>query len=97
MTDWKVVRGTQETEPLEVDTSLSTDTVYLRKNIEQIEVKDVVTEDTVQMWQYEEKEMTVAEYTQYLMIRESTKTITSFQAQNAIDEYTMQLMEEGVL
>ena len=63
MTDWKKVTGTQPERPEEIDRTSSPSTVYLRKNIEQVE-KEVEGADgkiqTVTEWQYDEKEMTVA-------------------------------------
>ena len=65
MTDWKKVTGTQPERPEEIDRTSSPSTVYLRKNIEQVE-KEVEGADgkmqTVTEWQYDEKEMTVEEY-----------------------------------
>ena len=95
MTDWKQVRGTQSEKPLEVDSSSSTSTVYLRRNIEEVEVE--VSDSKVKMWQYEERELTREEYAVYQMIEESTKTITSFQKQEVIDEYTEELIAGGVI
>jgi len=97
MTDWKIVRGTQVEKPAEVDGFSSTQTVYLRRNIEQITVTDETTNEKVTMWQYEERQMSTAEYTQYRMVQESTETITSFQKQTVIDEYTIELIEGGIL
>ena len=97
MTDWTQVRGTQTEKPLEVDTCSSTNTVYLRKNITQVEVEDVVSKEKVTMWQYDERQMTPAEYAQYQMVQESTNTITAFQKQTVIDEYTEELIAGGVI
>lgn len=67
MTDWKKVTGTQPERPEEIDRTSSPSTVYLRKNIEQVE-KEVEGADgekmTVTEWQYDEKEMTVEEQIQ---------------------------------
>lgn len=71
--------------------------MYLRKNIEQIEVEDPTTKEKVTMWQYDERQMTPAEYTQYQMIQESTETITAFQEQAVIDTYTEELIAGGVI
>lgn len=71
--------------------------MYLRKNIEQIEVEDPTTKEKVTMWQYDERQMTPAEYTQYQMIQESTETITAFQEQAVIDAYTEELIAGGVI
>ena len=97
MTDWKQVRGTQTTRPLEVDTSSSTKTVYLRRNIEQVEIEDSQSEKTVTMWEYEERQMTPEEYSQYLLVQESVNTITTFQKQSVIDDYTADLLKEGLI
>lgn len=108
MTDWKKVIGTQPERPQEVDKISSPTTVYLRRNIEQIER---TTEEingktqTLTEWQYEEKEISVAEYEQMLLIyqiiekrtEEIVKSVTKFQKERVIDEYTMQLIEEGVI
>lgn len=56
-------------------------------------------------WQRDERELTVEEYEQMKLMEEivsSTKedivsSVTDFQKEAAIDEYTMQLVEEGVL
>lgn len=81
--------------PLEVEQNNST--VYLRKNITQVTETDVITKEKIKLWQYDEKEMTVDEYYQYQLIQESTNTIMNYQKQDTIDEYTEQLIEEGVL
>lgn len=95
MTDWKVVRGSQSERPLEVEENTST--VYLRRNIEQVVIADVTTEEEVTLWEYEEKEMSKSEYAQYLMVKESTDTITNYQKQDTIDAYTEELIEQGVI
>lgn len=97
MTNWKLVQGTQLNKPLEVDNYSSPTTVYLRRNIEQIEIQDSMSEEKYTVWQYEERQMTKAEYSQYLMIQESTQTITSFQEQTVIDSYTEELIAGGII
>lgn len=84
---------------MEVDTASSRNTVYLRRNIRQIDVVDNTgdEETTVKMWEYEERQMTPAEYIQYSMIQESTETITAFQEQAVIDRYTEELIEGGLI
>ena len=49
------------------------------------------------MWEYEERQMTSNEYSQYKMIQESTNIITSFQEQAVIDAYTEELIAGGVI
>ena len=108
MTDWKKVTGTQPERPEEIDWTSSPSTVYLRKNIEQVE-KEVEGADgkmqTVTEWQYDEKEMTVEEYENMALIKsvveENTsgivESVTQFQKDAVIDEYTAQLIEEGLI
>ena len=108
MTDWKKVTGTQPDKPEEVDRTSSPSTVYLRKNIEQV-IREVEGNDgkiqTVNEWQYDEKEMTVEEYENMALMKsvveENTsgivESVTQFQKDAVIDEYTQQLMEEGVI
>ena len=97
MTNWTQVMGTQPEKPLEVDTYSSKNTVYLRKNITQVEIEDTISKEKVRMWQYDERQMTPSEYAQYQMIQESTSTITSFQEQAVIDSYTEELIAGGVI
>ena len=108
MTDWKKVTGTQPDKPEEVDRTSSQSTVYLRKNIEQV-TREVEGSDgkmqTVTEWQYDEKEMTVKEYENMALIKsvveENTsgivESVTQFQKDTVIDEYTQQLIEEGLI
>ena len=60
MTDWTQVRGTQPEKPLEVDTCSSTSTVYLRKNIEQIEADTAEVERKIA--EYDARFATATEY-----------------------------------
>lgn len=95
MTEWTTIRGSQADQPLEVEQN--NNTVYLRKDIKQVNVKNPDTKETVSLWEYQEKQMTDFEYAQYQMVQESTNTIVSYQKQDTIDEYTEQLVEEGVI
>lgn len=108
MTDWKKVTGTQPDKPEEVDRTSSPSTVYLRKNIEQA-TREVEDSDgkmqTVTEWQYDEKEMTVKEYENMALMKSVVKentsgiveSVTQFQKDAVIDEYTQQLIEEGLI
>lgn len=108
MTDWKKVTGTQPDKPEEVDRTSSPSTVYLRKNIEQV-TREVEGSDgetqTVTEWQYDEREMTVEEYENMALMKsvveENTfgivESVTQFQKDAVIDEYTQQLIEEGLI
>ena len=97
MTDWKQVTGSQSEKPLEVDTVSSNSTVYIRRNIKEIEVENEVSGDKVTMWQYEERQLTPQEYALYTILNEGIDKITDFQKQSVIDEYTEELIKEGVI
>lgn len=81
--------------------------MYLRRNIKQVE-KEVEGEtggQTEKEWQYEEQELSVAEYEQMILMQqvvekkteEIMESVTQFQKEAVIDEYTMQLIEEGLI
>nr|UVX80321.1 MAG: hypothetical protein [Bacteriophage sp.] len=61
--------------------------------------------EPVTEWEYEEKELTVEEYRQMILMQqvvtENTQgiveSVTQFQKEAVIDEYTTQLIEEGVI
>lgn len=61
---WKNVTGCQPNKPDEVDTTSSPTTVYLRRNIRQTEITS--GEETIQVWEYEEAQLTKEEYEEYL-------------------------------
>ena len=104
MTNWKKVFGTEETKPEEYDTKSSPTTVYQRRNVTQVTREDN-DKKKVTGWEREERELTVSEYEQMLLMQEIVAsssstivtTVTDFQKATAIDEYTAQLIEEGVL
>lgn len=99
MTDYVNVECMQEGKPLEIDTDSSPSVVYQRQNI--VEVDAVGTEGDVDYnpkhWEYEERTMTRTEYAQYVIAMEQANEINEHSTEAAIDEYTMQLIEEGVL
>lgn len=59
----------------------------------------------VKGWEREERELTIGEYEQMMLTREVVNenkadivaSVTDFQKAEVIDEYTMQLVEEGLL
>lgn len=61
--------------------------------------------EAVNAWQYEERELTVEEYENMLLMQqivsENTtgivESVTQFQKEAVIDEYTEQLIEEGLI
>ena len=60
---WKNVTGCQPNKPDEVDTTSSPTTVYLRRNIRQTEITS--GEETIQVWAYEEAQLSLEEYKEY--------------------------------
>lgn len=68
--DWRIVRGSQEEQPAAIDTTSSADVVYIRKDIERINVPGMDGQ-TVEMWQYNEAVLTVAEYDEFNMVKEA--------------------------
>jgi hypothetical protein len=61
--------------------------------------------EKVTQWEYEECEMSVEEYKQIILMQQVigektqaiVQSVTEFQKEAVIDEYTMQLIEEGLL
>ena len=108
MTDWRIVEGSQTERPEEVDKTSSPSIVYLRRNIEQAERESEGIDGKTQtqsIWQYEERELTKEEYENMKLIEQIVanqtsgivETVTEFQKESVIDEYTTQLIEEGLL
>lgn len=108
MKEWKMQQGTQEERPEEIDRVSSPTTVYLRRNIKQV-MREVEGESgemqSVPGWEYEEQEMSVEEYENMILMQqvvtENTsgivESVTQFQKETVIDEYTAQLIEEGII
>lgn len=84
MTEWKKITGTQPECPAEVDAASSPTTVYLRRNVKRITQTDENGE-SVQMWEYEEREMTVAEYSDMLASLETPATKMIMQSLSALE------------
>ena len=84
MTEWKKITGTQPECPADVDAASSPTTVYLRRNVKQITQTDEDGE-SVQMWEYEEREMTMAEYSDMLASLESPGTKMIMQSLSALE------------
>lgn len=72
MTDWRTVQGSQSVRPEEFDTSTSKVTVYQRKNIERITVDNEGVQ--TELWQYDERQMTYAEYFDLCVRRNAANT-----------------------
>ncbi len=71
--NYRVVKGSQPIRPAELDTTSSPTTVYLRKDIKRITEVDEEGNETY-LWQYEEAQLTPAEYKVYLAESESAQT-----------------------
>lgn len=89
-----------------MDRSSSPTTVYLRRNIIRKEPEEGEDqENQTAVWQYEERELTKEEYEQMLLMQQVVaektegiaESVTQFQKNTVIDEYTMQLIEEGII
>lgn len=102
--EWRTVFGTEPEKPQEFDERLSPTTVYQRRNVVG---KTKVEEDGTKVvgWEREERELTLDEYQQMKLVQEVVNTnkseivssVTDFQKSAVIDEYTLQLVEEGLL
>lgn len=100
MTEYKLVESMQSDKPLDIDITSSPNIVYQRKNIKSVEATESRQTDFAykpKHWEYEERELTQDEYSQYLIAMEQAKAINEHSDNEAIDNYTMQLMNEGEL
>ena len=99
MTEYKLVESMQSDKPLDNDAISSPNIVYQRKNHKSVESAGSVDDFTYKPkhWEYEERELTQDEYSQYLIAMEQAKEINEHSDEEAIDNYTRQLMDEGVL
>lgn len=104
MKEWREVFGTEAAKPEELDTQQSPTTVYQRRNIKR-ETRTEPDGKNVTGWMREERELTLEEYHQMMLMQqivaENTQgivdSVTEFQKGAVIDEYTMQLIEEGII
>lgn len=99
MTEYKLVESMQSDKPLDIDITSSPNIVYQRKNIKSVEATGSEEDFTYKPrhWEYEERELTQDEYSQYLIAMEQAKEINEHSDNEAIDNYTMQLMQEGII
>nr|DAQ56500.1 MAG TPA: hypothetical protein [Caudoviricetes sp.] len=74
MTEYKLVESMQSDKPLDIDTTSSPNIVYQRKNIKSVEATGSEDDFTYKPkhWEYEERELTQDEYSQYLIAMEKT-------------------------
>lgn len=84
--------------PLEVDVNSSPDGVYVRRNI-----TETKTDEGTTLFNYEEAFMSQSEYENYKhnqyenVVTDSLKDFTVRRESEIIDDYTLQLVEEGSL
>ena len=98
------VFGTEAEQPEEFDTTASPTTVYQRRNIKKA-TKEDADGKKVTGWQREEREMSRDEYDRLTLMQEVVasnttgivESVTQFQKDAVIDEYTQQLIEEGLI
>ena len=99
---WREVFGTEAEQPEEFDTTASPTTVYQRRNIKKA-TKEDADGKKITGWQREEREMSREEYDRLTLMQEVVasnttgivESVTQFQKDAVIDEYTQQLIEEG--
>lgn len=104
MKEWRKVFGTEAAMPEEFDTAQSPSTVYQRRNVKKA-TKTEENGNKVTGWEREERELTLAEYQTMMLMSEIVSdntsgiiaSVTEFQKEAVIDEYTQQLMEEGAI
>ena len=99
MTEYKLVESMQSDKPLDIDTTSSPNIVYQRPTIKSVEATGSEADFTYKPkhWEYEERELTQDEYSQYLIAMEQVQAINEHSDNEAIDNYTMQLMQEGII
>ena len=84
MTEWIKAETAEEEKPIDIDTTLSPTTVYERRNITQSQRK-CGDDETQTVWEYEEREMTIAEYEKMKNDLETPATILIMQTLSAMD------------
>ena len=99
MTQWIVSQCGYNDKPSALDTTSSPTTVYERRNFKEIIVPAVEEgEEDTTMWEYEERTYTKEEYDMITSTRDTIVPAISFKHDNdIIDEYTVNLIEEGLL
>lgn len=83
MTDWRKAQGSQAEQPAEFDTTTSAVIVYQRRNIERVTASNADGR-TTELWQYEEREMSQAEYTD-LKIKQNRADIDYIAMEMGVD------------
>lgn len=90
---WNHVKGSQEMEPKLLE--ITTNTVYLRKNVTRITEEPKNDEDSsVELWQYEECQLTIAEYEEYMANMQNPSTV---QIMQQMSEMQSNMEMQGVM
>ena len=84
-------------EPLKVDTISSSKGVYVRKNIKQVKTIDEDTQEEIIKYQYEEAFLTHGQYQDYVRMQYLIEQVETKRENEIIDEYTLELMNTGVI
>nr|DAV62672.1 MAG TPA: hypothetical protein [Caudoviricetes sp.] len=98
MTDYVYVDNFSTIKPSEIDTTSSNVYVYQRKNIELVpEMKGDDGQTIAKHWRHQERKLNHDEYSRYLIAMEQVQAINEHSDNEAIDNYTMELMQEGII
>lgn len=87
MKEWKQERCASQPDELQ---RVSNDTYIQRRDIREVNHEAVEGQEAYTDWECESREISVSEY-------EMLKSVEEINTQKAIDDYTEQLMEEGIL
>ncbi len=80
---WKKVEGSQDTRPKDLE--ITVHTVYLRKNVERITKEPIIDgEEPTELWQYDECQLTLEEYEEYMMNMQNPSVIQMMQQMSDI-------------
>jgi hypothetical protein len=93
-TDWKVCYAGIDNKPAELDTTSSSAVVYVRRNFEEVDSPEGPDGESRKQWKYEEQKIPKEQYEQAQL---TASTITLRHESEIIDDYTVSLLEEGVL
>ena len=102
MGDFSYKKAESLIKPSEIDTTSTPDGIFIRKNIEAVESENENGE-TVIKYQYDEALLTVDEYETYKtaqykeVVSEAVNSVNLRREAEIIDDYTLQLIEEGVI
>ena len=92
--NWKKAESLSK--PIEIDSTSSIDGVYIRKNITN-ETRIGSDEQEYTVFCYDEAFLTHSEYERYMLVNDLTSSIELKHENDIIDNYTLQLIEGGIL